>query len=46
MSNQEIRDIPKLVAVCLGVMVAMFIVVYLGILTLLQYLPAAESFVG
>ena len=46
MSNQETRDIPKLVGMCLGIMAAMFLVVYLGLVALLQYFPAAESFVG
>ena len=46
MSNQETRDIPKLVGMCLGIMDAMFLVVYLGLVALLQYFPAAESFVG
>jgi len=35
-----------MVALCLGVMALMFLVVYLGVVALLQYFPAAESFVG
>tara|TARA_B100000586_G_C19804617_1_gene299606 strand:+ start:377 stop:517 length:141 start_codon:yes stop_codon:yes gene_type:complete len=46
MNNQDTQNIPKLVLVCLGVMVLMFLVVYVGLAGLLNFLPAAESVVG
>jgi len=46
MDNPDTKNIPKLVGVCLGVMAAMFLVVYIGVYSLLQFFPAAESFVG
>ncbi len=46
MNNLDTRDIPRMVALCLGVMAIMFLVVYLGVVALLQYFPAVESFVG
>ena len=46
MNNQESKDIPKLVGVCLGIMGLMFVTVYVGLVALLQLLPAVESVVG
>jgi hypothetical protein len=46
MNSSEAKDIPRLVGICLGIMVAMFIVVYVGNVVLLHFYPAAESFVG
>ncbi len=46
MNDQEARDIPKVVGVCIGIMGAMFVVVYAGIVTLLHFYPAVESVVG
>jgi hypothetical protein len=46
MNNQATKDIPKLVGVCLGIMGLMFVVVYVGVVALLQLLPAVESVVG
>ena len=46
MNHQESKDIPKLVGVCLGIMGLMFVTVYVGVVALLQFLPAAESVVG
>ncbi len=46
MNHQESKDIPKLVGVCLGVMGVMFVTVYVGVVALLQFLPAVESVVG
>jgi len=46
MNNQESKDIPKLVGICLGVMGLMFVTVYVGLVALLQLLPAVESVVG
>ena len=46
MNNQESKDIPKLVGVCLGIMGLLFVTVYAGVLALLQFLPAVESVVG
>ena len=44
-SNQS-KDIPILVGVCLGIMGLMFVTVYVGVVALLQLLPAVESVVG
>ena len=46
MNNQESKDIPKLVGICLGIMGLMFVTVYVGLVSLLQLLPAVESVVG
>ena len=46
MNDQEAKDIPKVVGVCIGIMGAMFVVVYAGIVTLLHFYPAVESVVG
>jgi len=46
MNNQESKDIPKLVGLCLGIMGLMFVTVYVGLVALLQLLPAVESVVG
>jgi len=46
MNNQESKDIPKLVGICLGVMGLVFVTVYVGLVALLQLLPAVESVVG
>jgi|MGYP001199182231 hypothetical protein len=46
MNNQDTQNIPKMVLACLGVMVFVFLVVYVGLAVLLQFLPAAESVVG
>ena len=46
MNDQEAKDIPKVVGVCIGIMGAMFVVVYTGIVTLLHFYPAVESVVG
>ena len=46
MNSKEAKDIPKLVGLCLTIMVVMFVVVYVGNVVLLHFFPAAESFVG
>jgi hypothetical protein len=46
MNNQESKDIPKLVGLCLGIMGLMFVTVYVGLVALLKLLPAVESVVG
>jgi len=46
MNDQESKDIPKLVGICLGIMGLMFVTVYVGVVALLQFLPAVEAVVG